>query len=40
LRSLDSIQEKFNKIVLNELEKRRLGIIDEKTHVTFSKNSS
>jgi len=36
LEELDSIQEKFNKIVLNELEKRRLGIIDEKTHVTFS----
>jgi len=36
LEELDSIQEKFNKIVLNALEKRRLGITEEKTHITFS----
>jgi len=36
LEELDSIQEKFNKLVLNELEKKRLGIADEKTHITFS----
>jgi len=36
LEELDSIQERFNKIVLNALEKKRLGILEEKTHVTFS----
>jgi len=36
LEELDSIQEKFNKIVLNALEKKKLGIQEEKTHVTFS----
>jgi general secretion pathway protein D len=36
LEELDSIQEKFNRIVLDKLEKRRRGIEEEKTHITFS----
>ncbi len=39
LEELDSIQEKFNKIVLNKLEQRRLGMKDNKEHVTFSSKS-
>jgi len=40
LDELDSIQNKFNQIVLNQLEKKRLGIAEEKKHITFSSNSS
>ncbi|MCK4440388.1 MAG: type II secretion system secretin GspD [Sulfurovaceae bacterium] len=36
LNELDSIQEKFNKIVLNRLEKRRMGIKEDKRHITFN----
>ncbi len=39
LDELDSIQQKFNSIVLNKLEKRRLGIEQERSHITFSSNS-
>jgi hypothetical protein len=40
LEELDSIQQKFDRIVLNELEKRRKGIKEEKAHVTFASKSS
>jgi general secretion pathway protein D len=36
LAELDSVQHQFNKIVLNKLEKKRLGIGEERRHVTFS----
>ena len=36
LSELDSVQHQFNKIVLDKLEKKRLGIGEEKRHVTFS----
>ncbi len=39
LNELDSIQKQFNKIVLNKLEKRRLGIDEDRRHVTFSSQS-
>ncbi|SFV60159.1 General secretion pathway protein D / Type II secretion outermembrane pore forming protein (PulD) [hydrothermal vent metagenome] len=39
LDELDSIQQKFNKIVLDKLEKRRLGITEDRRHVTFSSQS-
>ncbi len=39
LEELDSIQEKFNRIVLNALEKRRLGIEEKKEHTTFETKS-
>ncbi len=39
LDELDSIQEKFNRIVLNALEKKRLGIEEERTHTTFGTRS-
>jgi general secretion pathway protein D len=39
LDELDSIQEKFNKIVLDRLEKRRLGMLEDKSHTTFSSKS-
>jgi len=40
LDELDSIQQKFNKIVLDRLEKKRLGIEEDRTHVTFSSKSN
>ena len=40
LEELDSIQRKFNKIVLNKLEQRRLGIKEDRSHVTFFSKSS
>ncbi len=40
LDELDSIQEKFNRIVLNKLEKRRIGIKEDKRHITFNSVSS
>jgi general secretion pathway protein D len=40
LDELDSIQQKFNKIVLNKLEQRRLGMKEDRTHVTFFSKSS
>jgi len=39
LDELESVQQKFNKIVLNELEKKRLGITEKKRHVTFASQS-
>ena len=39
LDELDSIQQKFNQLVLSRLEKRRLGIKDKRSHVTFSSES-
>ncbi len=39
LDELNSIQDKFNKIVLNALEKKRLGIEDKKEHTTFGTKS-
>ena len=36
LSELDSVQHQFNKIVLDKLEKKRLGIGEERRHVTFS----
>ncbi len=39
LDELDSIQDKFNKIVLNALEKKRLGIEEKKEHTTFGTKS-
>jgi general secretion pathway protein D len=36
LAELDSVQHQFNKIVLDKLEKKRLGIGEERRHVTFS----
>ena len=39
LDELDSIQEKFNKIVLNKLEQRRAGMKEDRKHVTFSSTS-
>jgi Flp pilus assembly secretin CpaC len=39
LDELDSIQEQFNKIVLNKLEKRRLGMEQDKSHITFESSS-
>jgi general secretion pathway protein D len=36
LEELNSIQDKFNRIVLNKLEKRRRGIKEDRTHITFS----
>jgi len=36
LDELDSIQQKFDKIVLNALEKKRKGIKEDRTHITFS----
>ena len=36
LSELDSVQHQFNKIVLDKLEKKRLGIGEEKRHVTFA----
>ncbi len=36
LSELDSVQHQFNKIVLNRLEKKRLGIGEERRHVTFA----
>jgi len=35
LSELDSVQHQFNKIVLDKLEKKRLGIGEERRHVTF-----
>jgi general secretion pathway protein D len=40
LDELDSIQQKFNRIVLSKLEKKRLGIEEDRRHVTFSSRSS
>ena len=40
LDELDSIQQKFNKIVLDKLEKKRLGIEEDNRHVTFASQSS
>ena len=40
LDELDSIQQKFNSIVLDRLEKRRRGIKEDRTHITFSSKSS
>ncbi len=39
LDELDSIQQKFNNIVLNKLEKRKRGIKEDRTHITFSSKS-
>jgi hypothetical protein len=39
LDELDSIQQKFNQLVLSRLEKRQLGIKDKRSHVTFSSES-
>ncbi len=39
LDELDSIQEQFNKIVLDKLEKRRRGMLEDRTHVTFESQS-
>ncbi len=39
LEELDSIQEQFNRIVLNELEKKRLGIKSDNSHTTFASKS-
>jgi general secretion pathway protein D len=39
LDELDSIQQKFNEIVLNKLEKKRLGMEEDRRHVTFSSQS-
>ncbi|NOZ90631.1 MAG: type II secretion system secretin GspD [Epsilonproteobacteria bacterium] len=39
LEELDSIQEKFNNIVLSTLEKKKLGIKEDKSHITFSSKS-
>ncbi len=39
LDELDSIQDKFNRIVLNALEKKRLGIEEKKEHTTFETKS-
>jgi general secretion pathway protein D len=39
LDELDSIQKKFNAIVLDRLEKKRLGIEEDRRHVTFSSQS-
>ena len=36
LSELDSVQHQFNKIVLDKLEKKRLGIGEERRHITFS----
>ncbi|MCK5854816.1 MAG: type II secretion system secretin GspD [Sulfurovaceae bacterium] len=36
LSELDSVQHQFNKIVLDKLEKKRLGIGEERRHVTFA----
>ena len=36
LSELDSVQHQFNKIVLDRLEKKRLGIGEERRHVTFA----
>jgi len=40
LEELDSIQQKFDRIVLNELEKRKRGITEDRTHITFSSKAS
>jgi general secretion pathway protein D len=40
LDELDSIQQKFNNIVLNRLEKRKRGIKEDRTHITFSSKSN
>ena len=40
LNELDSIQQKFNNIVLNRLEKRKRGIKEDRTHITFSSKSN
>ena len=40
LDELESIQQQFNKIVLDKLEKKRLGIKEEKRHVTFATTSN
>ncbi len=39
LDELDSIQQEFNNIVLNKLEKKRLGLEEDRSHVTFSSRS-
>jgi len=39
LDELDSIQEQFNRIVLNKLEQRRMGMEQDRTHVTFESRS-
>jgi len=39
LDELDTIQQKFNKIVLNKLEQKRLGIKQDRSHVTFASRS-
>jgi general secretion pathway protein D len=39
LDELDSIQKKFNAIVLDRLEKKRLGIEEDRRHITFSSQS-
>jgi len=36
LDELNSIQDKFNRIVLDKLEKKRRGIQEDRTHITFS----
>ena len=36
LAELDSVQHQFNKIVLDKLEKKRLGIGEDRRHITFS----
>jgi len=40
LEELDSIQQKFDRIVLNELEKRKRGIKEDRSHVTFASKSN
>lgn len=39
LDELESVQQKFNRIVLDKLEQKRMGIEEDKRHVTFATTS-
>lgn len=40
LDELESVQDEFNKLVLDKLEQRRLGIDEDRSHVTFATQSA